>query len=469
MAKMSIEDTNPDPTTPRETAEGQPQIEAEFLRAARARRWAKVRLLWDERRFLFRAMVAGAILFTLAAFLLPKYYESTTRLMPPSHESSITQTLLSAVTSGGAGGGGGNGGGGGSAALGSVAGELLGGQGNGDLFIGVLSSKTVQDRIIDEFNLKAVYGKKLYEDAEKKLKANTEISQDRKSGIIGITVTDRDPMRAAGISGAYVTQLNRAMTEVNTSAAHRERIFLDGRLTEVKKDLESAEQEFSQYSSKSGAIDITEQGKAMVQAAAMLQGEYIAAESQLQGLKQIYTSNNVRVRAAEARVGELSRQLEKMSGKLPEAENGTASADENSSLYPSIRELPLLGVKYSDLFRRLKVQEAVFEVLTKEDELAKAQEAKETPSVSVLDPASMPEGISSPARLRLIVLGPLAALLLGIIFLLVRDFWNGIDPADPGKRMLMEIYGTTHAWIQRLVAKKGLSSSPTEANGGPAA
>src|SRR5207253_2187866 len=127
-----------------------------------------------------------------------------------------------------------------------------------------------------------------------------------------------------------------------------------------------------QFSSKNAAIDIKEQGKAMVEGAAILQGQLIAAQSELEGLRQIYTDNNVRVRSVRARIDELKHQLEKMGGK---GENPSAdsrqeqdSPAQQDSLYPSIRKLPLLGVTYADLYRRTRVQEAVFESLTKEYE-----------------------------------------------------------------------------------------------------
>src|SRR5437667_8229223 len=167
------------------------------------------------------------------------------------------------------------------------------------------------------------------EDASRALAEHTGISVDRKSQIITINVTDHDPKRAAAMGQAYVTELNRLVADLSTSSARRERIFLEERLQAVSKDLESAEKEFSQFSSKNSAIDIKEQGKAMVEAAATLQGQLIAAESELEGLKQIYTDNNVRVRSVRARIAELKHQLEKIGGK------GEGSDEQQTSLYPS--------------------------------------------------------------------------------------------------------------------------------------
>src|SRR5260221_241525 len=141
-------------------------------------------------------------------------------------------------------------------------------------------------------------------DARKDLADHTSISVDRKSQIISITVTDRSPQRAAAMAHAYAEELDRLVAELSTSSARRERIFLEGRLQAVNQDLEAAEKDFSQFASKNTAIDVKEQGKAMVEAAAMLQGQLIAAQSQYEGLREIYTDNNPRVSTVKAGIDE---------------------------------------------------------------------------------------------------------------------------------------------------------------------
>ena len=315
---------------------------------------AYLRLLWEHRRLLARVALYGLLTGTLVAFLIPARYDSTTRLMPPDNQSTSGLAAAAAAMSGvGAG-------------LGGVASDLLGLKSTSDIFVGILSSRTVQDELIQQFDLKKLYWDRRMEDTRRDLAQHTGISVDRKSQIISITVTDHDPKRAAAMAQAYVEELNRLVAELSTSSARRERMFLEERLKAVNQDLEVAEKEFSQFSSKNTAIDIKEQGKAMVEAAATLQGQYIAAQSELEGLKQTYTDNNVRVRSVRARIAELKRQLEKLGGKGEQASD--PSGQQADYLYPSIRKLPLLGVTYADLYRRTRVQEAVFETLTKEYE-----------------------------------------------------------------------------------------------------
>ena len=402
----------------------------------RRKRVEKIRLLWDNRKLLFRSTLIGFVIGALVAFLIPVRFESTTRLMPPDGRNAAGMAFLSAATSKA-----GN--------LGPLAGDLLGMKNSGALFIGVLRSETVQDALINQFHLQQVYHTSKIEDARKELSAHSNISEDSKSGILSVAVTDHDPKRAAVMAQAYVSELDRVVAQVSTSAARRERIFLEGRLHDVKAGLDLASKRFSEFASKNTAIDIPAQGKAMVEAAASLQGELIAAESQLRGLKAIYTDQNVRVKALQARVAELHDQLDKLGGQADDASSSKQAS--NTALYPSIRKLPVLGVTYFDLYRETKIQETVYELLTQQYELAKVEENKEIPSVKVLDVALVPTKKSFPPRLLFIALFAFAGFLAGCALLLSRDYWGRIDPEDPGKQLAREVATTVRAEARRLV------------------
>ncbi len=213
---------------------------------------ARLRLLWERRRFLFRAAAGGLLAATLLAFLIPKRYESTTRLMPPDDQQGSGMALMAALSGKMTGG------------LGGLAGDVLGLKSSGALFVGILRSRTVEDELIQKFDLRKVYWQRGWDGTRRILDSNTAISEDRKSGLITITVTDRNPQRAAAMAEEYVAELNLVVSELNTSSAHRERVFLEERLAQVKEDLAAAEKAFSQFASKNGTIDIKEQGKAMV-------------------------------------------------------------------------------------------------------------------------------------------------------------------------------------------------------------
>jgi uncharacterized protein involved in exopolysaccharide biosynthesis len=397
-----------------------------------------LQLFWSNRHVLLRTAIYSLIASTAIAFLIPVRYESVTRLMPPDGQSGTGLGLLAAmVDKGGIGGVGGMGG------LGGIAGNLLGMKNSGALFVGILNSNSVQDALIDKFQLKKVYHESKVEDARKELGQRSDISEDRKSGIIEIGITDHDPQRAAAMAQEYVTQLNRLVAQVSTSSARRERIFLEERLKKVKTDLDAVANQFSEFASKNTAIDIPSQGKAMVEAAAVLQGQLIAAQASLSGLQQIYSDTNVRVKATQARIRELQEKLNEL--------GGTGTEDElksDNSLYPSIRKLPLLGVTYADLYRETKIQETVYQLLTQQYELAKVEEAKEIPTVKILDVALVPTKRTFPPRALIIVLGTILGIALAMTWLIGKTRWDTVDAGDPRKRFAAEVLATVKARIR---------------------
>src|SRR5258708_10716336 len=413
---------------------------------------ASVKLMWANRGILARLALYALVASTIAAFLIPSRYESVARLMPPDNQPNSGLAMAAAAMSGPAGAAGG---------LGGMASNVLGLKSTSDVFVGVLTSRTVQDKLIQQFDLQKRYGDRRMEDARKDLAQHTDISVDRKSQIIAISVTDRSPLRAAAMAQAYTGELNRLVAELSTSSARRERIFLEGRLQAVNQDLEAAEKDFSQFASKNTAIDVKEQGKAVVEAAAMLQGQLIAAQSQYEGLREIYTDNNPRVRTVKARIDELQRQLEKLGGK---GESATAiSSQSGDSMYPSIRKLPLLGVTYADLYRRTKIQEAVLENLTKAYEMAKVQEVKKIPTVKKLNVASIPHNKSFPPRLLAFFLGTAFSLAVATTWIFGKTMWDETDASDARKIFAQEVFSTVAAHVP-VFARNG--SGGHSVNGG---
>ena len=422
-----------DPDLERELA-----VVPEHSTLSRERTIAKLALLWHERRFLYRCVAIGFIVSTVIVFLLPVRYTSTTRLMPPDQAGAGMASMLSALSKAGG-------------ELGAIGSDLLGVRTSSDLFIGILHSRTVQDRLVNKFDLRKVYGIRHWEDARKALEDRTEVSADRKSSIITIKVSDENPRRAAEMAAEYVTGLDQIVLTLNVSSAHKERVFLEKRLEQVQQDLEVAEKDFGNFASKNTTIDVKEQGKAMIGAAADIEGQLIAAQTELEGLRQIYSSNNVRVRSLQARVDEFQRQLQKLGGK-PELAGGTVPSD-ITDMYPSIRALPILGITYADLLRRAKVQEAIFETLTKQYELAKVEEARETPSVKVLDEGDVPERKSFPPRTVLVLFGTGFVFVCGVAWLLAASRWHEIDPRDSRKILAQDVFRTFRARMNEIAGK----------------
>ena len=406
---------------------------------------ANATLLWAHRRRLARVAAVAFAISAATAFLIPKRYDSTARIMPPDQTGSSV-AMLAALTGHSLGGVGG-----------SLAGSLLGLKTTGALYIDLLHSRTIGDRLIDRFDLQKVYRKRYRIDTVKYLTRHTAIVDDKKSGVISLTYSDTDPVRARAIAQAYLDELNNVITRSNVSSARREREFIEKRLVSVQADLQQAEKALSEFSSVNTTFDIKEQTHAMVEAGAKLQAELIVGQSEVDSLRQIYGEENVRVRAARARVGDLQRELTKMGGTSAAlTEEGERGPDEGSaSLYPPLRQLPRLAVPYADLYRRVRIQETVFELLSQQYEMARIEEAKDTPVVSVIDPPLIAEKKSFPPRLIVILL--LTSLTVGSasVFILFSDRWRHVDPADPRKLLAHEVGNSLRAQLRRLPLDRG--------------
>jgi uncharacterized protein involved in exopolysaccharide biosynthesis len=397
-------------------------------------------LLWENRRWLVRMTVAVFVISLCIAFAIPKRYEASASIMPPDQGGGGAALLAALGGRGGADLGG----------LASLAGSFLGSHNTSSLFVDLLHSGTVSGHLIDRFDLMRVYDKRYRIDAAKYLAHHTTIVDDKKSGVITITVEDKSPERARDLAQAYLYELNQIVQKTDISSARQERLFLERRLASVQSDLERAQLDLSDFSSTHSTVDIKEQTRATVDAAAKLQGELIAEQSQLGSLEQIYGDGNVRVRAAQVRVGLLQHELTKMSGTDAQLASQSANSPAHieggeSQLYPPLRQLPRLAVPYADLYRRVKVQEAVYELLTQEYELARIQEAKDIPVISVIDSPGVPEKKSFPP-LALTGVTTLAAAFL----ILVRSAWDGTDERDPRKVLARQMLQSLPARIHRI-------------------
>jgi uncharacterized protein involved in exopolysaccharide biosynthesis len=372
--------------------------------------------LWLQRRQIFRWIVLGFILSLVVAWRYPKY-ESTAQIMPPDSGGSGLASLLPALSK--------------SPGLIGMASDMMGMKSTSAVFARVLESRTVQDHLIERFDLRKVYSLRYWEDARKKLTKRTTIAEDKKSGVIAISVQDHDAALATQLANAYVEELGSVLAKVSTSAARRERIFIEQRLADENNNLQEAEKQFSQFASSNMALDVPEQTKVEVEAAARLQGELIASKAQLEGLKQTYTEENIRVKSVQAHVNELQRELSKIN-------SGRVSVQDSSSPYPSVKNLPILGVKWADLYRQTKIRETVVELLTQQYEMARIQEAKEIPSVKVLDPASTPER-REPSWKLVIVLGTLLSALLACLGYFIKNWWDRWDQDDPRRILITQV------------------------------
>jgi len=406
---------------------------------------ARLSLWWKHRGFLWRVFWITALLSTAVAFIIPKRYKSTAKLVAPEGSSATTLSGMLNKAAGGT-----------SAGLGLDPSTLLGLKTPAAFYTAVLQSRTVQDHLVQKFDLLTHFSKRYYQDARKKLTSNTYIEEEKKSGVITLSVIDWDPQFAAALVRAYIDEMNRVAADLNTSAAHREREFLEQRLKSAKQDLDQASMQLSEFSSKHTMMDIQQQSRTMMDAAARLQGELIASQSELKGLEQIYSDDNVRVRSLRARVGELQSQLKKMVG----AYTAPGSADDaQTGDYPSIRTLPALGYRYQDLYRQAKIQETIYEFLTQQYEMARVEEAKELPVLRVMDQPNVPEKKNSPMRSLIVGLSVFIAMVLACWWVVEKEKWAQLPPDDSKRLLAAEVASDMKAALRKIgIGRKDLRS-----------
>jgi capsule polysaccharide export protein KpsE/RkpR len=385
-------------------------------------------LFWDNRRTFIRVAGTVFVLSIVIALLLPKEYVSGARLMPPEQGGNSAAMLAALVGKGSAGG------------LAGLAGSLLGSKNNAALFVALLHSGTVSGHLIDRFDLQRVYHKRYREDTAKRLRHLTKITEDLKSGVITIAVTDKTRDRARDLAQGYLDELNNLVAKVNTSSAHREREFIEQRLNTVQAELQRAQLELSDFSSRNTTIDIREQTRATVEAGAKLEGQLIAGKSELDSLRQIYGNQNVRVRAAEARNSILQRELQRANGQSSVDLDGNDI--DASHPYPALRQLPQLGVRWANLYRNVRIHETVFDLLSEQYETARIEEVKSIPTVSVIDIPGLPEKKSGPHRTLIVLISTLFSALTTAAFLLARRSWLEMNN-DDARRVLAARIGMT--------------------------
>jgi len=430
------------------TTESQPDVIVESVHSfSDAPNWLyNLRVLWQQRLLIARIAAGAFAVSVIIAFFTPKAYVSQARIMPP--ESSNSSSALLAALAGRDFQ---------SQTLGGLALSLMGGHNTGALFVDLLQSGSVESRLIDRFQLQSVYHKRYRVDAAKVLARRTEIVQDKKSGVITLSVRDTNPVRARDMAQAYLDELNVVVNRTSYFSAHQERVFIEKRLNEVKDKLSQAQVALSEFASSHTAIDLKGQALVTIESQARLQGELIAAQSELDSLQQVYGDENVRVRAAEARIAGLKRELAKMGGSAaPLSVTSTSAQDADSAAYLPLRQVPRLAVPYADLYRELHVQETVYDLLTQQYEIARIQEAKDIPTVNVIDAPGIPEKKSFPPRALLSLVLTIVIVLTSCVVLLWLHYWRLIDSNDPRRLFAREVAAS-------LRSRHGMASKREEA------
>jgi len=350
------------------------------------------------------------------SLLLPKTYTANAKIMPPQQNQSM----------------------GAMAALGSQLGPLAALVGGGlglhspsDLYVAMLRSRTVADDLIDRFSLMDVYHKKLRVDACKKLEDHSLIIA-AKDGVISVSVDDRDPRRAAEMANAYAEELEKLTKILAVSEAAKRRLFFEREVKMASDDLGNAEVALKQTQEKTGLILLDSQSRAMIESLTSLRARVAAQEVLVQEMRTFATPENPELIREEKALEALRDQLNRLEG----GQGKRLFAD------VPIENVPTAGLEYVRKYRDVKYREALFELLAKQYEAAKIDEARDSLIVQVLDKAVPPERKSGPLR-ALIVLG--STFLALLVAVLIAFFMEGLeqakeDPQFAGKLQLLGFY-----------------------------
>lgn len=342
-------------------------------------------------KMLIIKMCSIAILASVVYSLtLPNIYSATAAIIPPQKESGGGLSALLGQTGG-------------------LAGLAAGLGGGSDLYLGILKSRSVADAVIQRLSLEKVYEAKSLESVRRRLVQAVRF-QAGKDGIITITADDRDAKLTALLANAYVDELARTTVRLNLSKAGSERMFLEKRLSVVKKDLTAAEEDIKSFSQRHKVVQVDAQAKATIEGVARLKAELATKEVQLAMLKSRQTDQSPEVKAVQNGITRLKDEL------------GSLGGSGGSNAIPAIGNVPAVGLEYSRKLRELKTQEAVFEQLMKQYELAKLNEAKDSSSFQVLDEAVIPLTKSKPSRAQIVIISTLSAFFLAALILFVQEY-----------------------------------------------
>jgi uncharacterized protein involved in exopolysaccharide biosynthesis len=359
------------------------------------------------------ALVAGSCLLVavLFAFLLPKQYTAEVVLLPPQQGSSLSEALGSSMS--------------GLDMLAKLAGGGLGMRNSNEMYVAMLQGQTVEDGMVKHFDLMREYHKSLFSEARRDFEHHVIIRGDGKDGLIHISVEDRSPQRAAQLANGYVDEFRDLSQHLAMTEAGQRALFFRTQLDQAKDKLSGAEQALEQMEQTSGVIEPTSQARALLSAGITLRAQVAAEQVQIQALQTFATGQNAQLIEAQQELKGLQQQLAKLTG---------SQQNPDSLLIPK-GKVPQESLEYIRRLRDVKYYETIFEVLARQYELAKLDQAKEGALIQVVDPAITPDHKSAPRRSLILIGGAAVGLILGILIAFLQNGWESMkrDPDSNSK------------------------------------
>jgi uncharacterized protein involved in exopolysaccharide biosynthesis len=358
-------------------------------------------ILSKRKRFIFWFTLGAAIVTAVIVLLIHNRYTAQTIVLPPSQNSSMGSALLSQLT--------------GSGALGSLAGAGLGIKTPGDMYVSFFRERTVEDALIQRFGLVSRYHDKTLTDARRDFEDHSTVVLGVKDGLIRITVTDRDPKEASDIANGYVDEFRKLTANLAVTEASQRRLFFQQQLLEADGNLTAAEEAMKHTEQSTGILQIDNQARLLIESAAVLRGQIAAQEVQLQAMRTYATPENPQMVTAEQQLSALKAQLAKLAG---------TNADTSSDIIVPKGNIPEAGMEYLRKLRDVKYYETVSELIARQFELAKLDEARQGAVVQVADVAVPPDIKSSPHRALIVVLVAFFAFATSILWALASARWE---------------------------------------------
>jgi len=352
-------------------------------------------VLLRNRWVIFSIVGTAFLLSVVSSLLAKKIYTASATLFPPQQDISMLGLEMPQQMIGFSG--------------------MFGQTSPADLWVTILKSRAVLEPLIKEFDLMTQYEVETLEEAEKVLSSNLEVTKS-KSDVISIAVEDPDPRRAVMMVEAVVKGLDRVNRNQVSTTGGRMRAFVEKRLHEEKRALEKAEEAVRAFQETNGAVQLDAQSKAIIDTIGEVRGQLMAKEVALQTTLSYASRSNPEVDILKTQVAELKSHLRRL-------EEGTAGHSPKSVLIPT-GKIPKLALQYTRLLRDAKVKDTLYNLLIEQYERARIQEAKDTPTVQVLEKARVPVKRSRPKRTLIVILSTFTATMFSVMVVFGIEFWR---------------------------------------------
>jgi uncharacterized protein involved in exopolysaccharide biosynthesis len=362
--------------------------------------------LAERKKFILGMTLAGGLVMATIGFLLPPMYTATASIMPPQQQQSTAAALLGQL-----------------GPIAAAAGSNLGIKTPADLYVAILGSRTIADDLVQAFNLRKIYTEPTVSDARKALANRSSFSTGR-DPLIRVSVEDRDPKLAALLANAYVDELYKQNSRLALTESAQRRLFFERQMDAQKQALANAEVALRTTQEQTGVLQVNSQVESIIQAMSRLRAEVTSREVALSSLKNAATPQNPEVVRQESELATLRQQLQKLEATSDPIRPG-------DPVIPTSR-VPKAGLQYVRALRDLQYNETLFELLSKQYEAARIDEAKEAPVLQIVDSAVPPERKSWPPRAGFAFAGAFGCAVLACLVAL-----TGRDPQEAAKLRLL--------------------------------